>query len=151
MWWICIHIRSLDDESVLWCVERVPYDGPASYQEVLVQLIHVLSLSNLVISVWISLSYSTMIMFKCGQSQLYWNGDNAFVLMPCNWNHSCICLSISTMIIPIFGKIFHDISSCLEYLCVGPPKSIGYWSLIRIMPGHYRGCSHLFLDYIIGR
>ena len=98
-------------------------------------LIHVLSLSNLVISLWISLSYSTMIMFKCGQFKLYWNGDDAFILMPCNWNHLCFSLSISTMIISMRGKIFDDISSCLEYLCVGPPKSIGYRSLIRIMPG----------------
>ena len=47
-------------------------------------LICVLSLPNLMISVQITLFFSTLVMSMCGQSKLCWNGCSAFVLMLCD-------------------------------------------------------------------
>ena len=34
--------------------------------------------------------FSTLVMFRWGQFKKYWNGGNAFMLMPCDSNHCCI-------------------------------------------------------------
>ena len=50
------------------CVKRGPYCVFQS--RAIAELTHVLSLSNLIISVQITLFFSTLVMFKCGQSKL---------------------------------------------------------------------------------
>ena len=52
-----------------------------------VGLIPVLFLWKLIISVQITLFFSVLVMFRWGQSELFWNGGNVFILMPCDLKH----------------------------------------------------------------
>ena len=53
-------------------------------------LIHVILFSKLILLVWITLSFSTLVMFRWSQAKVYWNKGSAFMLMPCDLNHCCI-------------------------------------------------------------
>ena len=48
---------------------------------------HTILFSTLIISAWITLSFSALVMFRWEQSKLHRNKGNAFVLMPCDLNH----------------------------------------------------------------
>ena len=81
-----------------------------------VGLIYVLNLSNLIISVWITPFFSAQSCFKCGQS-IYWNGNSAFMLMPCDSNHSCVS-TYQRLLSWCSTSSFDDVTANFEYLCL---------------------------------
>ena len=55
-------------------------------------------LSDVMILVQITSFFPPLVMFKCGQSKIYWIGGRAFILMPCD--------NIPTMTKSMFRKLF---------------------------------------------
>ena len=86
----------------------------------------------------ISSNYSiTLVMFRCGESKLYQIGCSTFILMPCDWNQSCI-LAYPKWLSSYLAGYFDCISASLD-IAYGAPKSVGYQWLIRIMAGPIMG------------
>ena len=65
---------------------------------------HTILFSTLIISAWITLFFSALVMFRWEQSKLYWSRGSAFKLMPCDLNYYCI-LSYQ-MNFSMFSKLF---------------------------------------------
>ena len=68
------------------------------------------------------LLFSTLVMFRWGQSKLYWNGYSAFMFMLSASNHGCIS-TYQQWISPCSTSSFDDISPNLEYLHLGSSQS----------------------------
>ena len=60
-------------------------------------------LSSFMISIWITLLFSTLVLFRCRKSRLYWKGDSTLYIYAMDWNHSCI--------LEVF-RVINDLSVC---------------------------------------
>ena len=75
-----IHVLCPDNNSILRPVQKEWLIVPISLPRDIVGLTYV-SIASLMISVCIALLFSTLIMFKHGQSKLTGTGGSAFMLM----------------------------------------------------------------------
>ena len=131
---MCIHIRKPDDKSILQCV----------YEERLI-VCHLptnicceadqCSFHYLILWYYLdhSLFFLTLVVFRRGQSKLYWNGSSASILMPFDWNHSCIS-AYKQWLFPCSANILDDISTIRSIYALGAPISVKQFSSIRTLP-----------------
>ena len=75
----------------------------------IVELVHILSFCNLMLSVWVGVFFSTFFMSKYGQSRLYRNTGSALIFKPCDWNQYLELvhiLSLCILMLPVCISVF---------------------------------------------
>ena len=86
---MCIHIRGLMIYPCCAEWKKWPFGRVIFLPRAVVGLIRILSLSNLMISVHITLFFSTLSCPSVDNPTYISNQGNAFIFVPCDRNHSC--------------------------------------------------------------
>ena len=100
------------------CIKSWPYSGPSFYQELLSGWSMFFCYPIWSYKFGSLYSFLLYLCFKWGKSKLYWNENSAFMLMPCDSNHSCVS-TYQRWLCWCSTSWFDDVTANLEYLCSG--------------------------------